>query len=78
MCVWEREDLDMACSLGQPLPWDQTRRDPSQSQSLFTLGGGVVEQESALTFCLLGCEAFKRFFCSFGGCAEPSNRGQAS
>lgn len=39
----------MVCRLGQPLPWDETRRDPSQSQSVFIWGGesAVAEQHSA-------------------------------
>lgn len=38
----------MACRLGQPLPWDETRRDPSQSQSVFIWGGESVEDSEML------------------------------
>lgn len=39
----------MACRQGHPLPWDETRHDPSQSQSVSIWGGesAVAEQDSA-------------------------------
>lgn len=78
----------MACRLGQPLPWDETRRDPSQSQSVFIWGGesAVAEQHCSASQMLHrgggnhGCVSnvpfrLKAFKCSFDGCVQGLPRG---